>query len=97
MKHRRAAKIDTNQPGIVDALRDIPGVTVEVGHDDIIVGHNGRTLWYEIKSGDAVSRHTGEILKSTIRPGQMKLEHGWTGHYKIVSSLDEILADMGLG
>jgi hypothetical protein len=95
-KYRRAAKVDSAQGPIVEALRAIPGVTVEVGHDDILCGHGGKNYWFEIKSEDAVSRRTGEVRKSAIRPGQMKLEHGWRGHYRIVSGLDEILADMGI-
>ena len=34
-KFRRAAKIDKNQPYIVDELRKIPGISVQVGMDDI--------------------------------------------------------------
>jgi len=31
---------DTNEKDIVSALRKIPGVTVETGHDDIIYRYN---------------------------------------------------------
>lgn len=93
-KHRRAAKIDSNQPDIVSALRDIPGITVEVNHDDILVGARGRTFWYEIKEPEAVSKRTGKILDSKKKPGQIRLENEWKGHYLIVSSIDEILADI---
>lgn len=82
-KYRRAAKIDANQPEIVEALR-LMGFSVAVSHDDILVGHNGRTYWYEIKA-DA---------KSSIKPSQTKLKSGWKGHYQIVHSLDQILNDM---
>lgn len=40
-KHRYAASVDKNQPEIVKALRKIPGVTVQVGMDDILIGRNG--------------------------------------------------------
>jgi hypothetical protein len=84
--NRRAAKIDSNQPGIVDALNSIHGVTVQVGHDDILVGYKSRTYWFEIKSG----------AKKKMRPSQQKLFTRWTGHYQIVSTLDEILLAIGI-
>ena len=49
-KLRRAAKIDRNQGDIVSALRKIPGISVETGHDDILVGYKGRTWWFEVKA-----------------------------------------------
>lgn len=95
-QYRRAARVDTNQNSIVKALNDIPGVSVQIGHDDILVGHKGLTYWYEIKSDTAVSRKTGTILESRKKKSQIKLENTFTGHYRIVSSLDEILEDMCL-
>lgn len=91
---RRAAKTDNNQTAIVNALLEIPGVTVEVGHDDILVGRNGRTYWYELKSDLAVSKKTGRILDSKKKSRQKKLEAEFTGHYRIVSSLDEIICEI---
>jgi hypothetical protein len=96
-KYRRAAKIDANQPEIVAALRQIPGCMVQPGHDDILVGYKGRTYWFEIKEPGCVSKVTGLILESEKKPAQKVLEASWTGHYKIVSRLDEILAELGLG
>ena len=79
--HRKAAKIDSNQKDVVSALRMIPGVSVEVGHDDILVGYNGKTYWFEIKSK----------AKSPLKPSQVKLVEKWRGHYQVVHSLEEIL------
>lgn len=99
-KHRLAAKTDNSQNTIVKALREIPGVTVVTGKDDILVGHHdgirGRTHWYEIKSEQAISRKTGKVLESKKKKSQIKLEKEFTGHYEIVGSLDEILIDMGI-
>ena len=96
MKHRRAAKIDNNQPEIVAKLRKM-GYSVEVNHDDILVGFKKRTLWYEIKEPEkAVSKKTGEILESAKKDSQKRLEREWKGHYKIVSSLEDILLDIEL-
>ena len=93
-KWRRAAKVDANQPDIVTALRKMPGVSVEVGHDDILVGYKGRTYWFEIKSEASVSKSTGEILESAKKTGQRYLEREWPGHYRIVSTLGEILEEL---
>lgn len=83
---RRAARIDSNQPEIVKALEAIPGVTVQAGHDDILCGYKCRTYWFEIKSG----------TKKKMRPSQEKLFARWTGHYQVVSTLDEILLAIGV-
>ena len=53
---RRAARIDNNQKEIVKSLRDIPSVTVATNHDDILVGFEGKTYWYEIKSQRALNK-----------------------------------------
>ena len=83
---RRVKRTDLNQPAIVKALRDISGVTVQLDVDDILVGYKGRTYWFEIK----------ESPKANIQPSQIDLAENWKGHYKIVWSLDMILADMGI-
>jgi hypothetical protein len=95
-KYRRAAKIDSNQAEIVRALRSIPGVMVEVGHDDILVGRSGLTYWLEIKEPSTVSPVTGLIRESAKKDSQKRLEKEWAGHYRIVSSLDQILREIGL-
>jgi len=95
-KYRQAAKIDSNQPDIVKALRKINGVTVELNHDDILVGYKGLTFWFEIKTPESVSTKTGLILESAKKPSQKKLEKEWKGHYRIISNIDEILTDIGL-
>lgn len=96
MPRRRADKIDTNQPDIVKALRQIPGVTVVTGHDDILVGYQGVTRWYEIKTPESVSKRTGRILESAKKQSQKDLENEFTGHYRIVFHVEQILADLGL-
>ena len=91
---RRAAKVDHNQSEIVSLLRDIPGCSVEPGHDDILVGYRGRTFWFEIKIQDCVSNRTGKVKESSKKESQKKLEKEWTGHYRIVSTFDEILKEI---
>jgi len=80
MPRRRADRIDANQPEIVDELRD-KGYSVEVGYDDIIVGHKGRTYWFEIKTGP----------KAKIKDSQLKLLDEFKGHYEIVWSAQMII------
>jgi hypothetical protein len=93
---RTAAKVDNNQAEIVKALRKIPGVSVEVGHDDILVGHLGRTYWFEVKNIDAISKKTGMVNSSEITPSEQKLLLTFTGHYRMVWTLDQILSEIGL-
>ena len=93
MSHRRAAKIDNNQQEIVKELRQA-GFSVSVNHDDILVGYQGRTFWYEIKSDLATSKKTGEVLESKIKDSQKKLRDEWKGHYRIVPSYEYIVDDI---
>ncbi len=94
MPRRRKDKIDSNQNEIVNALLSIPGVSVETGHDDIIVGYKGQNFWFEIKTPESVSRKTGKIKDSSKKPYQKLLEKDWSGHYKIVSDIGDILNDI---
>ena len=89
-KNRRAAKIDGNEKAIRDALIDIPGVSVAPGHDDILVGYRGRNFWFEIKSLDCANKK-GQVFESAKKDSQKQLEKYWTGHYQIVTTVDEIL------
>jgi hypothetical protein len=93
-KHRYSARIDKNQPEIVNALRKIPGVSVQLGMDDILIGYKKKTYWFEIKEPESISKKTGKVLDSKIKPSQHKLRDTWTGHYQIVWSVDQILAEI---
>lgn len=96
MSNRRwAAKVDNNQKSIVDALIKIPGVSVAPNHDDILVGYMGQTFWYEIKSPDSASKD-GVVFESAKKDSQKELEKHWSGHYRIVCSLDQILEDINI-
>jgi hypothetical protein len=94
MKHRRAAKIDSNQNDIVTALRDIPGVSVKTGVDDILVGFRGCNYWFEIKSPDKVNIKTGRIYN--LKGSQKTLLETWRGQYNIAWSLEQILKTIGV-
>ncbi len=93
---RRAANVDNNQADIVKALRNIPGVTVEVGHDDIIVGWRRRSYWFEIKNPERALDAKGKLRAAEVTDSERKrLEH-FTGHYEIVWSLGQILSALGI-
>lgn len=98
MRHapRRAKRIDSNQNVIVNALQCVPGVTVEVGHDDILVGYMGNTYWFELKDESAIGKKTGKVRRSAITEQERTRKKTWRGHYSIVWSLDQILEEIGL-
>lgn len=98
-RFRRRA--DDNQRKIVTALRAIPGVTVVTGHDDILVGHQGRTYWFELKSrravkADGTPREFKAGSDGRTRAKQLALQMGWRGHYQIVSTAEEIMEEIGI-
>ena len=93
-KNRYSARTDSNEADIVKVLRKL-GYSVETGHDDILIGYKGKTYWFEVKDPKHKSKKTGLINESAKKPSQIRLEKEWKGHYKIVSSLDEILKEIG--
>ena len=96
-RNRYARRTDDNQKDIVKKLRKIESLSIELDKDDILIGYEGQTFWYEIKTPESVSKKTGEINESAKKDGQKDLEKTWKGHYKIVSSVEEILIDMKYG
>ena len=91
-KHRVDAKVDANQPEIVETLRYL-GYSVEVGHDDLLIGKFGITAWYEIKNPETALDKNGRIYADEIKKSQRELLRDFKGHYRIVSSVEEILND----
>ena len=92
-KNRYSARTDDNEKTIVKELRKL-GYKVETGHDDILVAANGVNYWYEIKQEKHVSKKTGKINESAKKDSQKRLEKEWGGHYRIVSTLIEILEEI---
>jgi len=88
---------DKNQKDIVGALRKIPGVSVEVDHDDIFIGYRKKNFWIEIKNPDQLTVD-GRLKKAkgkTYEKQKALLDH-WTGQYSICTTLDQILAIIGI-
>lgn len=87
---RRAAKVDANQPEIVDGLRAI-GCTVRStaaigrGFPDLVVGYRGTNFLIEVKDGS--KRPSARALL----PEQQDFFDGWRGQVAKVESLDEAI------
>ena len=67
---------------------------MDCGHDDILVGKNGKTYWYEIKDPKKALKQDGTFKAGQIKDSQIKLSNEWRGHYKIVTSTEEIVNDI---
>jgi hypothetical protein len=90
-------KTDKNQKDIVKELYKIPGISVKLDVDDIFVGYKKFNYWFEIKKPDRFNKN-GELYSRARKTEskQIELSTVWTGHYQIVSTLDEILLAMGV-
>lgn len=89
MSFRRAARIDANQPEIVEAFRRL-GCSVLITSQlkrcvDLFIARNNVTAAIEIKDG------TLPKSKRRLTEGEMDFMHGWKGLYFIVESLDDVL------
>ena len=75
---RRAAKIDANQPAIVDALRACGAVVQSLaavgnGCPDLLVAYRGHTIIVEIKDGSKPPS------ARELTPDQLKWHAAWKG------------------
>lgn len=92
---RRAAKVDRNQPEIVEALRKC-GASVAItsmvgaGFPDIVVGYQGKVFLLEIKDGDKPPS------AQKLTPAQIEFRANWRGHYEVVNSIDAALIAVGI-
>ncbi len=91
---RRAARIDANQPEIVQALRDI-GASVVVtsmlggGFGDIVVGFRDQNFIIEIKDGSKPPS------KRRLTPDEQDFHDGWNGQIDVAKNIDEALRIIG--
>ena len=95
-KLRRHSKPDRNQGDIVSALRKIPGISVETGHDDILVGYKGRSWWFEVKAQECVSPRTARVRASSMTKSEKHRLNNWKGQYDVVWDVYQILEIIGL-
>jgi hypothetical protein len=95
-KYRRAARTDENQQKLVKQLRSIPGVTVQTGVDDILIGCDGKNYWIELKDPEKVLKKTGDLKAGTMKKSQIKLKQEWKGQYLVAWTLEQILQEIGV-
>jgi Holliday junction resolvase len=86
---RRAAKVDANQPEIVDCFRKFGWSVLIISQlkncCDIIVSKNGRTVAVEIKDGSKPPS------QRKLTEGEEKFRQDWQGEYAIVESIDDVI------
>lgn len=88
---RRAARIDENQPAIVQALRDVgasvqPLHAVGKGCPDLLVGWRGTNYLVEIKN-PAKPRADRQLTSD-----QVEWKYRWCGTVHLVESIEQALA-----
>lgn len=87
---RRAAKIDSNQPAIVQILRQL-GCTVQHLHTigkgcpDILIGINGLNILAEIKDGNKPPS------QRNLTPDEKEWHLNWRGQVSIIESVDDAI------
>lgn len=92
---RRAAKIDVNQPEIVEALKSA-GATVRSlaavgeGFPDLAAGFRGRTFLLEVKRPKAKGQRAGELTED-----QERFFEEWRGQAVVVRNPEEALRAIG--
>ena len=87
MHARRAAKIDVNQPALVEQIRDL-GYTVQHLHTlgkgcpDIMVGGKGMNYLFEIKNPEYDGKLTAD---------EQEWHDMWKGQVDIVETIEDVL------
>ena len=87
MHARRVAKVDVNQPALVEQIRDL-GYTVQHLHTlgkgcpDIMVGGKGKNYLFEIKNPEYDGKLTAD---------EQEWHDMWKGQVDIAETLEDIL------
>ena len=93
MKHGR---IDANQPEIVKALRQLPGVSVAItsdlgkGFPDLVVGYRGANYMYELKDPDKPP--SGRKLTKS----EQTFHDNWTGHVAVITTINSCMRTLNI-
>ena len=87
---RRAARVDSNQKEIVQALRKAGASvahthTIGQGFPDIVVGHRGKNLLLEIKDGSLTPS------RRKLTEDEYEFHEAWRGQINIVESVEDAL------
>jgi len=88
---RRKARIDSNQPQIIEVFRALgasvaPTHTLGQGFPDIVVGWRGINLLVEIKDGDKPPS------RRQLTEDEQRWHDEWRGNVVIVESIADVLA-----
>ncbi len=87
---RYRARVDANQPGIVAALRKLPGVTAHPtaalgrGFPDVAVGYAGRSYLFELKDPSKPPS------ARKLTPDEEAFHTTWTGHVEVALTWQDI-------
>ncbi len=88
---RRAAKVDKNQPDIVQAFRRL-GCSVAItsgvhsGFPDLVIGFNGVTVLVEVKDGSLPPS------QRKLTPEQVEFHNVFTGAITVVESIESAVS-----
>lgn len=86
----RRAKVDANQPEIIEALRKAgcsvqPLHTIGKGVPDLLVGHRGRNYLLELKDGEKCPS------ARKLTEDQVAWHQGWRGQVIVIETTEEAL------
>ena len=98
---RRAARIDANQPEIVDGLRKA-GATVQTlatvgdGCPDLLIGYRGKNYAAEVKDPNREGKKYREHETARVlTEDQHKWHFFWQGQVSVIWTIDEALELIG--
>ena len=98
MRRGHQGRVDGNQAAIVDALRQIPGVTVLLlsavgrGCPDICAGVKGKNYLLEVK---APGGPRGGTSRQALTDPEREWHRTWRGQAAIVTSIEQALYAIG--
>lgn len=92
---KRAARVDANQPEIVEKLREAGCsvfITSDVGQgfSDIVVGLRGMNYLLEIKDGDK------SPSRRQLTEAEKEFSKNWRGQYGVVLDVADAFFEVGL-
>lgn len=97
---RTNAKIDINQPEIVQALRQVGATVKSVAQlkncFDILVGYRGEDYKMEIKNPEHMTKAQQADPALSLTPGEREFKESWRGStYHIVTTKEQALEIIG--
>lgn len=84
-------KPDNNQPEIIRKLREIPGMVVYPGYNDLIIGYGKVTCWIELKNPEKCLKKDGGFTNDAFTDKQKKIDNEFTGCRIIATSYNQVI------